>query len=125
VLLFIATLGRLAWRLATGQPRGLPTHAPWERAAARLVHFALYLLLLGVMISGYLISTADGRPVAVFGWFKIPALISGIERQEDIAGLIHLILASVLIALALVHAGGALKHHLFDHDRTLRRMLGR
>jgi cytochrome b561 len=125
VLLFIVTLLRLLWLLAAGRPQELASYAPWERLAARVTHITLYLLLLAVMLGGYLISTADGRPVEVFGWFEVPATISGLERQEDIAGTVHLILASTLIALALLHAGAALKHHFFDRDRTLRRMLGR
>jgi cytochrome b561 len=125
VLLFIATVGRLAWLLALGRPRELASHPAWERLAARLSHFGLYLLLFAVMVSGYLISTADGRPLEVFGWFAVPASLSGIEEQEDIAGAIHLTLASVLIALALLHAGAALKHHFHDRDRTLMRMFGR
>jgi len=125
VLLFLATAARLGWTLAVGRPRERASHAPWERQAARLARIGLYLLLFGVMLSGYLISTADGRPVEVFGWFAVPALISGIDGQEDIAGAVHLTLASGLIALALLHAGAALKHHFIDRDPTLRRMLGR
>lgn len=125
VLLFIFTLLRLAWQLKTGRPAELPSHVAWERLIARTSHILLYLLLFGVMVSGYFISTADGRPVEVFGWFAVPATISGIDRQEDIAGAVHLFLATVLIALALLHAGAALKHHFIDHDRTLMRMLGR
>ena len=125
VLLFLTTAARLTWRLALGRPAELASHAAWERKAARLTHAALYLLLFGVMVSGYFISTADARPVEVFGWFAVPATVSGIDGQEDIAGAVHLVLASALIALALFHAGGALKHHLVDRDRTLARMLGR
>ena len=76
------------------------------------------------MITGYLISTADGRALEVFNWFSIPATISGIEHQEDIAGDIHEILAFSLIAIVVLHAAGAIKHHVIDKDNTLKRMLG-
>lgn len=125
VLLFILTVLRLAWQLAVGRPAELASHTEWERLAARLAHLSFYLLLFGVMVSGYLISTADGRPVEVFGWFAVPATISGIDGQEDLAGVVHLTLASVLIALAALHTGAALKHHFIDRDPTLKRMLGR
>jgi cytochrome b561 len=124
VLLFIATVLRLGWRLWSPPPAPLENHLWWERLLARLVHGLLYLLLFAVMLSGYLISTADGRGVEVFTWFSVPALISGLENQEDIAGLIHLVVASTLIGFALLHAGAAFKHHLIDRDRTLLRMLG-
>lgn len=125
VLLFFALLARLVWHAVVGRPEALASHTPRERLASRLTHLILYLLMLAVIVSGYFISTADGRPVEVFGWFSIPATISDIEGQEDIAGEVHLILATALIALALLHAGAAFKHHVFDRDRTLKRMLGR
>lgn len=123
-LLAVVSL-RLAWRRLSPPPAPLPGHAPWERRVAALVHALLYLLLLAVMASGYLISTADGRPLEVFGLFTIPALVTGIERQADLAGTIHLVLASTLVGLAALHALAALKHHFIDADRTLLRMLGR
>ena len=124
VLLLIVTLFRLLWRLLDGRPVELPEHLPWERIVAKYVHIFLYFLLFVVMISGYLISTADGRPLSVFGWFSLPATLHGIKAQEDLAGTVHLLLAIAFIALALLHAVAALKHHFIDRDRTLRRMLG-
>ncbi len=124
ITLFLLTLLRLLWRLKNITPDALATHKTWERKAAGAVHILLYLLLFMVMISGYLISTADGRGIELFGLFEIPATLHGIEQQEDIAGLIHLILASTLIGTLLLHAGAALKHHFVDRDRTLKRMLG-
>lgn len=124
MLLFFATLGRVIWALFTPRPNELSSHAPWEHSLSRLTHIALYVLLFGVMVSGYFISTADGRAVEVFGWFAIPATLSGIDGQEDIAGEVHLILAISLVVLAVLHAAAALKHHFIDRDRTLKRMLG-
>jgi cytochrome b561 len=76
-------------------------------------------------LSGYLISTADGRPVDVFGIFTLPATLSGLPNQADTAGDLHLAMAIAVIVLAALHALAALKHHFIDRDRTLRRMLGR
>ena len=124
VMLFMVMLFRLLWRLANPRPNHLPTHRPYERTIAVWVHLLLYLLLFVLMFSGYLISTADGKPLVVFDWFEIPATISGLAHQEDIAGKIHLYLAWSLIIISVLHAMAALKHHFFDHDRTLLRMLG-
>ncbi len=125
VTLLAVVILRLAWRLVSPPPPPPATHAPWERRGAALAHGLLYLLLLTVMATGYLISTADGRPLEVLGLFTIPALVTGIERQEDVAGSVHLVLASTLVGLAALHALAALKHHFIDADRTLLRMLGR
>ena len=77
-----------------------------------------------MMISGYLISTADGRAIEIFKLFELPAIIHGIAHPEDIAGDIHLTLAIILIGLVLLPSGIAIKHHLIDKDKTLKRMLG-
>lgn len=125
VVLFALLAGRLLWRLAHQSPPPIASHAPWERHLAQVVHLLLYLLLLIVMLSGYLISTADGRDLEVFGWFGIPALPLGIEHQEDIAGAVHYYLACTLIATVALHIAGALKHHFVDRDETLLRMIHR
>ena len=125
VLLFLVLATRLLWRLAGPRPQALATHSPLEKRLATFAHALLYLLLFAVMTAGYLVSTADGRPVEVFGLFSVPATLSGIENQEDMAGDIHFILAIALISLAGLHALAALKHHFIDRDTTLLRMLGR
>jgi len=55
----------------------------------------------------------------------VPATITSITDQEDVAGQIHFIVASILIGLALLHIAAALKYHFIDRDRTLMRILGR
>ncbi|WP_250657237.1 cytochrome b [Alkalimarinus coralli] len=124
VLLFLLMIFRVCWRLVSAPPQPLSSHKAWEKKLAHWVHIALYGLLLVLMLSGYLISTADGRAVSVFGWFDVPSLISGIDNQEDIAGEVHEILAYVLLSIVALHAAGALKHHFIDNDQTLLRMIG-
>ena len=121
VLLFGVLLARLAWRQANPRPR--PIGSPLQARAAAAVHGLLYLLLFALMLSGYLISTADGRGIAVFDLFRLPATLSGGQRQADVAGLLHRLLGYALMAVTALHAGAAVKHHLVDRDRTLRRML--
>lgn len=119
----LLVLWRLGLRLAGTHPGSLPGMRAGERRVSIGMHWALTLLPLPLVISGYLISTADGRPLAVFGWLEIPALVQGVEQLADTAGEIHLLLAVLLMVLALGHGVAALKHHLLDRDDTLRRML--
>jgi cytochrome b561 len=123
--LLILTLFRLIWKLYQTPPEPVKTHTQFERKIGGLTHLMLYGLLFLIMFSGYLISTADERGISFFGWFEVPGFGSLIENQEDVAGLIHQWLAYALIALALLHAAAALKHHFIDKDNTLKRMLGR
>ena len=125
ILLLILTLLRILWRRVEGKPAPLTSHTAREQSIARWMHVLLYLLLLSVMVFGYLISTADGRAIEVFGFFSIPATLQGLEKQEDIAGVIHLWLAVVLISMVSLHALAAIKHHVIDKDQTLKRMFFR
>jgi cytochrome b561 len=121
ILLGLVTLFRLYWRATHKRPAVLGNRA--ERRLSALAHKLIYLLLISLFISGYLISTADGRGIDVFNWFTVPGFGSLIENQEDLAGEIHEWLAYSLIGLALLHAIAALKHHLINKDKTLTRML--
>ncbi len=123
VLLFFLMVFRLLWRLFTASPDPLDGHKRWEVLSARIAHGFLYVLVFVAMASGFLISTADGSSVSVFGWFEVPSVTGQIKRLEDTAGLVHYWSTWALVALALIHAAGALKHHFIDRDKTLCRML--
>lgn len=125
ILLMLLVIVRIVWRQIDRTPDKLDNHVQWERIAAKYTHLFLYLLLLSIMASGYLISTADGRGISVFDWFEIPATLQGIEDQEEYAGTFHWYAACSLMGLVVLHSLGALKHQFFDKDGTLTRMLGR
>jgi cytochrome b561 len=124
IVLFMVMLVRVVWRSINIKPEDEPGISAFERQVARSVHLLFYVLLFALMISGYLISTADGRPIQVFDLFAVPATLSDLPQQEDIAGAVHWYLALLLISLASLHALAALKHHFIDRDRTLKKMLG-
>lgn len=120
ILLLIALALRFGWRLANARPAD-DELSPLERNVARAVHWGFYPLLLALMVSGYLMSTADGKPIDVFGLFNVPSPGEN-KGLEDAAGAAHEWLAYGVIAVATLHAAGALKHHFVDRNRTLLRM---
>ncbi|HFQ4955275.1 TPA: cytochrome b [Vibrio vulnificus] len=122
VLLLALTLFRLVWKLVKPSPAIEGKKA--EVAAAKAAHHTIYLLLMVLFISGYLISTSDGRGIEVFNWFTVPVAGELFANQSDIAGAIHFYVAWALIGLAALHALAALKHHFVDKDNTLRKMIG-
>lgn len=73
ILLMMGLVIRVVWRLFSPPPAALASYSRLTRIAAAMGHLALYLLLFSIVISGYLISTADGKAISVFGWFDIPA----------------------------------------------------
>ncbi|MEO5332010.1 MAG: cytochrome b [Magnetococcus sp. YQC-5] len=122
VMVFGLLLLRLAWR-TYHPPPPLPASQPqWERHAARWTHLALYLLMFLAPISGYLVTTADGRSIDVFGWFELPALLPAAKGRETWMGTIHLVLTLLFCSLLTLHIGAALKHHFINRDGILRRM---
>lgn len=125
ILLFMAMLLRVCWRWISPPPGHLPSHGRMTQLATKGGHAFLYLGLFVLMISGYLISTADGRGISVFDLFEVPATLTSIPNQEDVAGLVHEYLAWALVIFAGLHGLAALKHHFIDRDSTLKRMLGR
>jgi cytochrome b561 len=116
------TLFRFFWVMFTNNTE-MEGNA-FENLAAKLAHKLIYLLLALIFISGYLISTSDGRPISVFNLFNVPALGELFENQSDISGEIHFYSAVTLMVLVTLHALAALKHHFINKDNTLKKMLG-
>jgi cytochrome b561 len=120
IAFFIVLLVRIVWRLMNVKPTAAEL-TPIERASANIVHFSFYPLLLALMLSGYFISTPDGKPIDVFGLFSVPSLIQQ-KGLSDSAGLAHRVLAYVVMAFAAVHTIAALKHYFAGDRAVLQRM---
>lgn len=125
ILLMMGLVIRIIWRHVSPVPPPLQSQTRLTRMAAASAHIALYGLLFAILISGYLISTADGKPISVFGLFDVPALLADAGTQADLAGSLHLWLAWSLVVLSVLHGLAAIKHHVIDKDATLTRMLGK
>ena len=125
ILLFIAMVIRLLWRCYSPPPHALPSHRRWKKVVSAVTHKLLYLLIFTIMLTGYFISTSDGRAIQVFDLFEVPSFGQLFPRQSDIASDLHKWLAYSLIGLVVLHAAAAIKHHVVDKDATLLRMFGR
>lgn len=120
MILLALMVFRLVWRQINHAPRHDIT--PMEHRLSHLVHLTLYALLFLLMIAGYFISTADGRPISVFGLIDVPALIEA-KGLEKTAGVTHYYIAFAVMALAGLHALAALFHHFVKRDGVLMSML--
>ncbi|GJD49665.1 Cytochrome b561 [Methylobacterium crusticola] len=128
-VLLLAVL-RVAWRLLH-RPPPLPAAMPRaERRAASAAHGLLYLLLLGLPLTGWAVVSASpfNIPTVLYGlvpWPHLPVL-SDLPNKAPVEAalkLVHGYGAWVLIGLLLLHLGAALRHHLVLRDDTLWRML--
>ncbi len=125
VLIGVAMLARFIWNFSQARPAPAdPQTSRTQHLAAVLVHVALYALTAFLVVSGYLISTAKGAAIDVFGLFDVPALLADDSARGDFAGELHEIFGTVFITLVALHAAAALYHHFFLKDATLKRMLG-
>jgi cytochrome b561 len=122
ITVFLLAAVRLVWRRV--HPAPPPVSMPdWQRRAASCVHGLLYVLMLVIPLSGWIYSSAAGVQVVYLGWIPLPDLVPKDKALAgDLKGL-HATLNYTLLALVSVHAGAALKHHFFDRDDVLRRML--
>ena len=120
--IFMFAVLRLLWRLANPPPTAIAAKK-WQEHAARIVHWLLYALILSTPLAGWLMSSAKNYTVSWFGVFSFPNLIAPDESRFDQLKELHEILAFSIFNLALLHLVAALKHHFFDKDNVLRRML--
>ncbi len=122
---FTLVVVRLAWRV-THRPPALPDHmSALERFAAHAGHHLLYVLMVAIPLSGWLMSSAKGFQTVWFGVLPIPDLLAKDKALGDLLRTVHMILNFVLIAVLLGHIGAALKHHFINKDDVITRMLPR
>lgn len=99
--IFALVLLRLIVRAVQGAPEPVPGLAPWQEAAARWGHRALYAMMLIVPALG---------ATAWYGHWRDAG-----DLHEDAVGLLLLLIAG--------HAAISLVHHYLLRDDTLRRMI--
>ena len=133
ITVLFLVFARIAWRLTHKPPTMPASYAPWERTLAHTVHYALYLLILALPITGWIHdsawSAAAGHPLKLFWiipWFRL-GFITSLPAPTKHAfqlwfGAIHTYLGYALYTLVAAHIAGALKHQLLDRRPELQRM---
>jgi cytochrome b561 len=114
---------RLLWRLANRTPE-LPAGMPaWERAAARASHGLLYVLMLALPITGWIVSSASNVPFRIFFLIPLPAIVAPDKAVADLLTLVHRGLFATLALVLVAHIVAALRHHFVKRNTVLIRML--
>jgi superoxide oxidase len=115
-------LFRAAVNLVGIAPRIQPDPPTWQKILAKLMHLALYALMIGMPILGWLTLSAEGKIIPFFG-LQVPALVNASTSVAGWAKEFHEIGGTIGYFLVGLHAAAALFHHYFARDNTLRRML--
>jgi superoxide oxidase len=103
-------------------PQIVPTPPTWQKVLAKVVHIALYVLMIGLPILGWLMLSAKGKVIPFFG-LELPALMGENKEFGDLIKKIHETGGTIGYYLIGLHAVAALFHHYVIRDNTLMRML--
>lgn len=122
VMIALALTFRIIWNITQSKPASLESN-PHLITLAKFGHLILYILIILLIVSGYLISTAKGQSIDVFNFFELPAVLANSPDRAEVAGATHAIIGTIFILLTVLHAVAALIHHFVFKDRILKRML--
>ncbi|MDH2915976.1 MAG: cytochrome b [Gallionella sp.] len=122
LLVFVLVWLRIAARLSGPTPNIQPKPEKLQQLAAKLMHLALYALMIVMPLTGWLVLSASGKVIPFFG-LELPALIG---EDKDLAKQIkelHEFVGTTGYYLLGLHVVAALYHHYIKRDNTLTRML--
>lgn len=123
IIILALVIVRVIVRIRTKTPP-LPRHMSlWQRISSHISHALLYIMMLYMPLTGWLMSSSAGYDVSIFGSPAIPNLVG---KNKDMAAWfnnLHEIGLWVFVALIIIHAGAAFIHHFYYKDDVLLRML--
>lgn len=123
VATFAVALARILWALAQERPAPLHPDRKAETLLAETVHWALYLSLVVVPLSGWVHHAAvEGFAPILWPLGQGLPFVPKSEAVAAGASAAHWLFTKVLLASVALHVLGALKHALIDRDLTLARM---
>ena len=125
VLVLVLTALRLIWVALRPAAPQFPM-AGWTRLAGRLMHLALWALLLALPVTAFLTLGSEGHPLTLLGGVRVDRMPfiaeSGIAKLTD-WGDVHGVLGDAIMWLAGLHAAAAIFHHVVLKDGVLSAML--
>lgn len=83
----------------------------------------LYASMIGMFLSGYLMSSFAGYSVNFFNMFEIPSFISKDMDAAKLSNQIHGVIPIMLVFALCLHIAGSLFHFFIRKDQVLQRML--
>ena len=121
-LLLLIMMFAFAWHLRNRKPNFSPSMRPWEKSLALFTQRALYFFLMFMPLSGFLMSTASGYPINMFGLFKTPLFLAKNKELGKTLFTIHGYLAWFGLGLIVLHLLGVLKQEALRKDPVTRKM---
>lgn len=122
MLVFLFVWLRIATRLSGPTPDIQPKPPIWQELSAKLLHLALYALMIAMPMTGWLMLNASGKPVPFFG-LELPVLLGEDKHLAKTIKEVHETIGDAGYFLIGLHTLAALYHHYVVRDNTLLRML--
>lgn len=116
----VLVVPRLILRLVEGAPAADTQHG-WLATGAKAGHGLLYLLLIGLPITGWYAASRMGVPISFLG-VELPAIASKVEGRPGLIAELHENAGTFILVLAGLHALMALWHQFVRRDGTMQRM---
>lgn len=123
VTVLILALLRVMWRASHPAPPLPPSVPRWQQTVSGATHLMIYVLIVAIPLSGWLMSSSLGFQTVYFGVLPLPDLLDKDKVIGEGLKFVHRFLNYTLAVLVAMHVGAALKHHLIDCDGVLARML--
>jgi len=118
----LLTIARLVIKVRSVDPEIRPALTHVQKLASKAMHLALYLIMVGMPIVGFIGRTLAGKVTYFFG-LPLPVLLDANEKlSEKIFG-VHSLIGNTAYFLIAAHVAAAIYHHHFQKDNTLLRML--
>jgi cytochrome b561 len=122
LLLAGVILLRIIWRWRFGRSLPPTGHGLLD-AAAKALHYVLYVLVAAEIPLGFATRWTDNHALSFFG-FLVPSPFGAFSKAAGgVVDQIHDLTAWAIMGLVAVHALAALGHHYLLKDGVLRRML--
>jgi cytochrome b561 len=129
ICFLLLTVLRLVWRIShrpPALPQAISRAMPgWQMQAYHATHHLMYALFFVVPLLGWAYSSAAGYPIVLFGQLPLPDFVPADKALAEMIKPLHELSAWVLVGLAGLHIGAALKHQWIDRDGLLLRMMPR
>ncbi len=124
VIVLALVLVRLFWNRKSKRPALDASLPSKERKLAHGAHIALYVMMIMIPVTGFIMTSFHGAPTFFFAWELEP--LWGFSKTGTVVwGMMHKYLLPYLLYIVLgAHILGALKHQLIDkHSNAFKRMV--
>lgn len=120
ILILGIAMVRVLWRVVSITPS---QSSSWRARAAKGAHFLLYAMMLLMPLSGWAMTSAQGRTI-IFPWIgALPSLVASDKSLAIIFQDVHETSAVIFAGLIGLHVAAACWHRFVLKDNIMARML--